>query len=66
LLSINEEVFEFLEQVTIQANNGGLFSTPPANIKSNIKDVTGNRQDEVLGVFSMSAVSKNQIIITPE
>ena len=29
LLSMNRDAYEFLEQVTIQANNGGLFATPP-------------------------------------
>lgn len=66
LLSINEDVFEFLEQLTIQANNGGLFSTPPANIRSNIKDAFGNQQDEVLGVFSVSAIVTDSLIITAE
>jgi len=63
LYSLNEEVFEYLDQVTIQANNGGLFSTPPANIRSNIRDANGNLQEKVLGVFSMSSVSRNQIQI---
>ncbi|MEQ8623977.1 MAG: DUF4249 domain-containing protein [Vicingaceae bacterium] len=63
LLSLNEAVFEYLDQVTIQANNGGLFSTPPANIRSNILDVSGNLQEEVLGVFSLSAISRDSILI---
>lgn len=65
IFSINKDVFEFLEQASIQANNGGLFSTPPANIRSNIKDGAGNAQEEVLGVFSMSAVSRASKIIEP-
>jgi hypothetical protein len=63
LLSLNEDVFEFLDQVTIQANNAGLFSTPPANIRSNIRDANGNLQDKVLGVFSLSSISRNSIRI---
>ena len=66
LLSLNADVFEFLEQLTIQANNGGLFSTPPANIRSNIKDAAGNSQEEVLGVFSMSAISRASKTIIAE
>ncbi len=65
LLSLNEDAFEFLDQVTIQANNGGLFSTPPANIKSNIKDASGNLQEEVLGVFSLSSISTFSTQIKP-
>lgn len=63
LLSLNEDVFEYLDQVTIQANNGGLFSTPPANIRSNVRDAAGNLQEKVLGVFSLSAISQESIII---
>lgn len=63
LYSLNEEIFEFLDQLTIQANNGGLFSTPPANIRSNIRDANGNLQDQVLGVFSLSAISSASIQI---
>jgi len=65
LFSLNENVYEFLDQVTIQAQDGGLFSTPPANIRSNILDAAGNEQEEVLGVFSLSAVSRSEIEITP-
>lgn len=63
LWSLNSAVFEYLEQLTIQANNGGLFSTPPANIRSNIYDAAGGLQEEVLGVFSLSSVSKSEISI---
>ena len=63
LLSLNEAAFEYLDQVTIQANNGGLFSTPPANIRSNILDASGNLQEKVLGVFSLSAISRDSVLI---
>ncbi|MAY83043.1 MAG: hypothetical protein CMP59_02835 [Flavobacteriales bacterium] len=63
LLSLNEDVFEYLDQVTIQANNGGLFATPPSNIRTNIRDINGGLQDEVLGVFSLSSISRNAIQI---
>tara|TARA_R110002072_G_scaffold194247_5_gene351528 strand:- start:1036 stop:1917 length:882 start_codon:yes stop_codon:yes gene_type:complete len=63
LMSINKEVFNFLQQLTTQANNGGLFSTPPANIRPNIFDAAGQIQEEVLGVFSVSSVSRSQVLI---
>lgn len=65
LLSLNEDAYIFLAQVRTQANNGGLFSTPPVNIRSNIKDANGNLQDKVLGVFSLSSISRNSIQIQP-
>lgn len=66
LLSLNQDVYKFIEQAVIEANNGGLFSTPPSNIKSNIKDAAGNSQNEVLGVFSLSSISRSSLTITQE
>ncbi len=63
LQSINSEVFEFLSQVAATSGNDGLFAVPPSNIRSNIRDAAGSAQDEVLGVFSLSAISKFEIII---
>lgn len=62
LWSMNGDAYNFIEQVTIQASNDGLFSTPPANVRSNIFDETGNVQEEVLGIFSISGISKSSII----
>ncbi len=63
LISINEVVWNYLIQVSTQANNGGLFATPTANIRTNITDIAGQVQNDVLGVFSMSSISRNSIII---
>lgn len=62
LLSMNEDAYLFLQQVALQADNAGLFSTPPANVRPNIFDEFGQTQEEVLGVFSISAISKSSII----
>lgn len=63
LYSINEDIWNYLIQLATQANNGGLFATPTANIKSNITDFNGNIQNEVLGAFSVSSISRNSIVI---
>jgi hypothetical protein len=63
LLSINEDVWNYLIQLSVQANNDGLFATPTANIKSNFTDIAGNIQNDALGVFSMSAISRKSIKI---
>jgi len=65
LWSLNQDVYSFLQQMSIQANNDGLFSIPAANIRSNILDANGQSQEEVLGVFSVSSVSRNSIQILP-
>jgi len=65
LLSINEEIHEFLEAVSVQTNNGGLFATPPANVYGNILDANNRPQKKMLGAFSISAISKRGAIVTP-
>ena len=63
LHSINYETFEFLDQIVNTSGNDGLFAVPPSNIRSNIFDAAGNSQDEVLGLFSLSSISKFEILI---
>jgi len=65
LWSLNRDAYSFLQQMITQANNDGLFSVPAANIRSNIVDISGSTQEEVLGIFSVSSVSRNSIIINP-
>lgn len=62
LLSMNEDAYLFLQQVALQADNAGLFSTPPANVRPTIRDAFGQPQEKVLGVFSISAISKSSIV----
>ena len=57
LWSINEEIAEFFSAVETQTNNGGLFSTPPSNVKSNIRNANGLSQNEVLGAFCISSIT---------
>ena len=63
LLSLNNTPYQFLDQIINSSGNDGLFATPPANYRSNILDDSGNRQDKVLGVFSISSKSKFEIEI---
>ena len=63
LHSLNSDAYQFLAQVVNTSGNDGLFAVPPSNIRSNIFDALGNAQDEVLGLFSLSAISKFEVII---
>lgn len=63
LHSLNSDAYQFLDQVVNTSGNDGLFAVPPSNIRSNIFDASGNAQDEVLGLFSLSAISKFEVII---
>ncbi|WP_439557184.1 DUF4249 domain-containing protein [Dyadobacter sp.] len=65
LHSITNEAFEFLKQIREQANNGGLFATPIANVRSNITN-TNASGSKALGFFGASAVSRLETTIIPE
>jgi hypothetical protein len=63
LYRLNKDVFDYLSQlVNLLFNDGGLFSPPPQNPKSNIKVVKGNSQ--VLGFFMVSPVLSRTIVIS--
>lgn len=62
LYRLNKDAYDYLNQlVNLLFNDGGLFSPPPQNPKSNIKVVTGN--SEVLGYFVVSPVLSRSILI---
>jgi hypothetical protein len=46
-----------------QGQTGGLFSVPPANIKSNFSASDGR---EVLGIFTANDVSPSNVVIVDE
>lgn len=58
LNALNKDASDYLLRINTESNNGGLFSVPPSNIKSNILNAAGLEQKEVLGIFSMMSVEK--------
>lgn len=68
LYSISQEAAFFLAQVLVQStlgNNGplgALFSAPPANVPTNIKN-TNENGDNAVGFFCTSAVSRMETTV---
>ncbi|TAD98338.1 MAG: DUF4249 domain-containing protein [Bacteroidetes bacterium] len=62
LYSITEDAFNFFTEVVTQINNGGLFATPIANVRTNIKNTNPNGK-KATGYFGASAVSTAQTTI---
>lgn len=59
---LNRDAFDYLNQlVNLLFSDGGLFSPPPQNPKTNIRVVTG--KPEVLGYFMVSPVLRRTILI---
>ena len=58
--SISEFVYNYYFQVVNQSSTGGLFSVPPANIKSNFTSSDGK---PVLGLFTARDVSSSKQVV---
>ncbi|MFN3997230.1 DUF4249 domain-containing protein [Algoriphagus sp.] len=62
LFRLNRDAYEYLNQlVNLLFNDGGLFSPPPQNPKTNIRVVSGN--PEVLGYFAVTPVLTRSLLI---
>jgi len=61
--SISPIAYGWFNLVRNENQNGGLFATPPANIFSNIIAVNKNPKNTLGGLFCMSAVVKQEILI---
>ncbi|HEX8548168.1 MAG TPA: DUF4249 domain-containing protein [Cytophagaceae bacterium] len=64
ITSLTEDHFEFYRSLRDELNNGGLFATPPANLKTNIKNVNRSSEKQAVGWFGGSAISSMEITIT--
>lgn len=62
LLSINQEMVNFITVLNEQVNNAGLFATPPTNVPSNITNLNSNGEIG-LGWFQVCNTSSASAII---
>jgi hypothetical protein len=60
--SITDDAYQFLLELQTQIQNSGPFSTPPANVRTNIKNVNPNGKQAV-GYFGGASISKKSIDI---
>jgi len=61
--SISEFAYYYYYQMFNQSQSGGMFSVPPANIKSNF---TASDESTVVGLFTTHDVSQSNVIIIDE
>ncbi len=66
IYSISKEFFEFRRAADEEANNAGLFATPPGTIPTNIKNINPNSTKRALGWFNASAFTSYQVVIDPK
>jgi hypothetical protein len=63
LYTISEAAHQYWKTVKNQTSNvGGIFDNPPMTISGNIKNIV-NEEEQVLGFFGASAITKKQIYI---
>lgn len=55
--AITRETYNFLAEVVTQTTNGGLFATPPANIRTNVKNINADSKVKATGFFNIGAVT---------
>jgi hypothetical protein len=63
MCSITEDAFHFYNEVATQANNGGLFSQPPANVRTNVFNITKSSNLKPTGHFLVRTFSQKSLRI---
>jgi Domain of unknown function (DUF4249) len=64
LLSLPQDYYHFLNEMFGQINNVGLFSTPPANVRTNVVNVNA-AGPKAVGYFAGTAVRSAHMVIQP-
>jgi hypothetical protein len=63
MYTLNQEMYQYyLELITLLYNDGGLFSPPPQNPVSNIRNLSNSDQPP-LGYFQVASITSDTIVI---
>lgn len=66
MYTLNREMYQYyLELLTLLYNDGGLFSPPPQNPVSNIRNLT-DPENPPLGYFQVASLTSGTVIIEPD
>lgn len=60
--SMNADQYQFFLELSTQVNNGGIFASPPANVRTNIRNVNPKGKKAV-GYFSANGTAQISVII---
>ena len=63
VISITEDALNFINELQVQIDNGGLFSQPPANVRTNVRNTRSGSKKRVIGYFTVRSVSTKSIVI---
>ncbi|TGE26229.1 DUF4249 domain-containing protein [Hymenobacter metallicola] len=62
-LSIPRDYFYFLNEMATQINNVGLFATPPANVRTNVRNVQPGSEKAAVGYFAGHTLRADSLVI---
>jgi hypothetical protein len=63
LYTLNEDMYQYyVEFINLLFNDGGVFSPPPVNPTSNIRNLT-NPENKPLGYVQFSSVQRRSVVI---
>ncbi|MOA65423.1 hypothetical protein D3C78_1918030 [compost metagenome] len=51
------DAYHFYDELRTQISNGGIFANPPANVRTNVKNVNSSSAKKAVGYFGASLVS---------
>lgn len=57
ICTVTEDAYYFYTELQVQLNNGGLFAQPPANVRTNIVNITPGSEMKTTGYFLVRAKS---------
>lgn len=60
--TMSNDQYQFYLELSTQVNNGGIFASPPANVRTNIRNIHSNRKKAV-GYFSANGTRSISVII---
>jgi hypothetical protein len=62
IMSITKDAYYYFTEMKIQVDNGGMFSNPPSNIRTNIQNMNPASSKKAVGYFGASAVRSKEIV----
>ncbi|UOQ73829.1 DUF4249 domain-containing protein [Hymenobacter cellulosilyticus] len=63
IMSIPRDYFYFLNEMETQINNVGLFATPPANVRTNVRNVQPGSEKVAVGYFAGHTLRADSLVI---
>ena len=61
--SLPRDYFFFLNEIVTQLNNSGIFAAPPANVRTNVRNVNPQAKRQAVGYFAGYTVRQDSVVV---